>query len=96
MERNTARNTHPPASGLLAFNRWLKDTGIGRATGWRWRRDGIIQTLNIYGRCYISREEIARFEEAAKLGEFARASHPPRSSNIAPIPEGGRPHGPTA
>jgi hypothetical protein len=59
-------------SRLIPFDRWLRDIGKSRATGWRWRCNGVVSTCNVFGRRYITREEIARFERAALDGELAR------------------------
>jgi len=64
--------TSPRVRGLKPFNRWCRENGITRATGWRWRRDGIIKTINIYGRQYVSHEEEERFQQRASRGEFRR------------------------
>lgn len=77
-QNNEAENTIPPrVRGLKPFNRWCRENGITRATGWRWRRDGIIKTINIYGRQYVSRDEEERFQERANRGDFYRGSHMP-------------------
>jgi hypothetical protein len=74
-ERETAFN--PPASNLLPYDSWL--TGIKKtpATGWRWRKRGWIETVNICGRLYISRAAIAEFERRAAAGEFSQAHKAP-------------------
>jgi hypothetical protein len=58
-------------SNLIPFSSWLQEIHRDRVTGWRWRRDKIVATVNIHGRPYIHRDEIARFEERAMNGEFA-------------------------
>jgi hypothetical protein len=68
----------PNASDLLAYDRWLADLPISPATGWRWRKRGWISTINIAGRCYISRAVIAEFERRAAAGEFAREHVTPK------------------
>jgi hypothetical protein len=70
------------ASNLVAFDRWLKDIDKTAATGWRWRKRGWINTVNICGRLYVDRREIARFEEAAAAGKFAKV-HPTPSRKEA-------------
>jgi hypothetical protein len=61
--------------GLVALNKWVRETGITPVTAWRFRKRGWLQTLNIAGRQYIALEEIARFTARAAAGEFA-AEHP--------------------
>ncbi len=65
-------------SNLLAFDRWLKDIDKTPATGWRWRKRGWINTVNICGRLYVSRHEISRFEERAAAGEFSKTHKTPK------------------
>ena len=72
-----------PVSNLLAFDRWLKDIDKTPATGWRWRRLGWINTVNICGRLYVSRDEIKRFEQRAASGEFAKEHVIPKRRNPA-------------
>jgi hypothetical protein len=67
-----------PISNLFAFDRWLKDIDKTAATGWRWRKLGWIKTVNICGRIYVDRREIARFEEAAAAGEFSKIHKTPK------------------
>jgi hypothetical protein len=61
-----------PFSSIVSFDRWLESIGKTPATGWRWRKKGWLVTLNICGRVYIRRDEIARFEQRAAAGEFAK------------------------
>ena len=67
-----------PISNLRAFDRWLKDIDKTPATGWRWRKRGWINTVNICGRLYISRDEISRFETRAAAGEFSKLHKVPK------------------
>ena len=41
-------------------------------TGWRCRKRGILKTVNIYGRQYISAEAAADFCRMANSGKFAQ------------------------
>jgi hypothetical protein len=61
-----------PASPIVLFGLFLESLGVTPPTGWRWRKLGWINTLNIAGRVYISREEIERFQQRAAAGEFSR------------------------
>ena len=51
--------------------------GIIKTTIWRFRKRGMLNTINIYGRQYISRAEIARFNARATAEEFARIGDVP-------------------
>jgi hypothetical protein len=62
-------------SNLVPITVWNEQMRISVATSWRWRKHGLIKTVNIHGRIYISREEIARFEQRAGDGEFKRESN---------------------
>lgn len=62
----------PSNANLVSFDKWLSEIGLTRTTGYRYRQKGLVSTVNIFGRLYISREEIARFETRAVSGEFAR------------------------
>ena len=56
---------------------------LAASTLWRWRKAGMLNTINVYGRQYILRSEIARFNERAVTGEFARTVTPIRIKNLA-------------
>jgi hypothetical protein len=64
-------------SDLVSYDKWLSDVAITATTGWRWRKRGIIRTINIYGRLYVSRQQIADFELRAAAGELARENKIP-------------------
>ena len=68
------------ASDLIAYDQWLASLPISAATGWRWRRRGWIATINIAGRVYVSRRDIAEFERRAAAGEFAKEHVTPKRS----------------
>jgi hypothetical protein len=74
--QNTAKSN--PVSNLIAYDHWLVEVGISSATGWRWRRDGLITTVNILGRVYVSRDAVEAFERRAAAGDFAKAHTTPR------------------
>jgi len=69
--------SHETAGTLVSFDGWINSLDKTRTTGWRWRRDGVIQTVNVFGKLYITREEIARFEARAISGEFHKAAITP-------------------
>lgn len=64
----TAPATVPP---LQRYDKWLKSLPASSTTGWRWRREGRVKTVNIAGRQYVTAAEIARFIARAEAGEFA-------------------------
>ena len=59
---------------LISLNKWLQGIGVTSTTGWRWRKKGLLRTINIYGRLYISEEAITDFLRRANAGEFAMES----------------------
>jgi hypothetical protein len=83
MQKNTT-GSNTTAGTLSSFDVFLERLNKTRTTGWRWRRDGVIQTVNVFGKLYITREEIARFEVRAISGEFHKAAITP-SRKAAPL-----------
>jgi len=61
---------------MISLNKFLEQIGVTPTTGWRWRKRGVLKTINIYGRLYISEEAIADFLRRANAGEFAVESKP--------------------
>jgi len=73
--------TDSPAGDLVSYDRWLRGIGKTPPTGWRWRRRGWIETVNIAGRLYISRAAIVEFERRAAAGEFSKIHVTPNRSH---------------
>ena len=69
--------SNKPAGNLVPFDGWLHEMGKTRITGFRYRRQGLISVINIFGRLYVTREEIAAFERRAIAGEFHKDSKTP-------------------
>ena len=88
-------HTTLPTSSLVSFEKWLEEINKTSATGWRWRQRRWIETINIAGRLYISREVIAEFERRAAAGEFSKIHETPNrkrtSERVADTQEGVRP-----
>lgn len=79
MNQNENTNSAAIDSGLpIALDKFIQEMGISPVTAWRYRRAGMLDTVNIYGRHYITRAEIARFNARAAAGEFARTPAQPR------------------
>lgn len=57
---------HPP----LSLDRFTEQSGLSPVTLWRFRKRGMITTVMIAGRHYITRREIARFNARLEAGEF--------------------------
>jgi hypothetical protein len=56
----------------MSLDKFIEQTGLSAATLWRFRKKGFLRTINICGRHYILRSEIARFNARAAAGEFAK------------------------
>jgi len=61
---SVAIDSEPP----IALDKFIEQSGFSSVTVWRYRRAGWLNTLNICGRHYLTRSEIAR----AAAGEFAK------------------------
>jgi hypothetical protein len=68
---------HTEGKGVVAFQKWRRDTGISRSTAWRWRRNGWLTTFDINGRLFVDLAEVARFVATAKSGRFAKRPNTP-------------------
>lgn len=66
----------PSTPKLFSLNKWVEEIGVTPTTAWRWRKRGILKTVNIYGRLYITEEDISEFNRRARAGEFAMESGP--------------------
>src|SRR5713101_2130796 len=76
-------DSQPP----MALSQFIEQTALSPTTVWRFRKKGFLRTINICGRHYVLRSEIARFNYRAAGGEFAKnCSHPmqKRPSSNAP------------
>ncbi len=65
-------NDYDKTDGLVPFEKWRRDTGISRSTSWRWRCNGWVHAFRIGGKVYVNLNEVARFVELAKSGQFAK------------------------
>jgi len=80
-----ANNSVPLNSSLVSFDSWLEALDKTRTTGWRWRKDGLISAVNVFGKLYVSRDEISRFERRAIAGEFHREAKMPSRTRAGAI-----------
>jgi hypothetical protein len=67
---------------IMSLDKFIEHTGLSAVTVWRYRKKGMLRTVNICGRQYILRAEIARFNERAAAGEFAKPPNLPRKSSM--------------
>jgi len=70
------------AEPMMSLDKIIEQTGLSVVTVWRYRRKGMLTTVNICGRQYILRSEIARFNQRAAAWEFAKAPNPPRNRSL--------------
>jgi|GEM_PF-1332695 len=77
LENNPILDSEPP----ISLDKFIEQSGLSAVTLWRYRRAGWLSTLNICGRHYLTRAEIARFNSRAAAGEFARQPAHPKRTN---------------
>jgi hypothetical protein len=78
---SVAIDSDPP----IALDKFTEESGLSAVTGWRYRRAGWLNTMNICGRHYLTRSEIARFNARAAAGEFAREPTKPNRHRCKPV-----------
>lgn len=66
-------DSEPP----MSLDKFIEESGLSSTTIWRFRKKGFLRTVNICGRHYVLRSEIARFNARASAGEFEKACHRP-------------------
>ena len=72
-------------SDLFSFDEWLRGRNLTRTTGYRYRKQGLISTVNIFGRLYVTRQEIKDFEKRAIAGEFSKEAKTPKRSKLVAV-----------
>jgi hypothetical protein len=78
-----AQRVAPPIQDFASF---LRELGRDPITGWRWRKAGMIQTVNICGRQYVTAEAVAEFKRRAEAGEFAKHNPYPGQRRVQEVP----------
>ena len=87
MHRSITADSEQRAAELISVRSFCKDGGFHPGTFWRWRKRGwIAEPLNLAGRLYLTREQIADFKRRAAAGEFAKSS--PLAAKQAPEQRG--------
>jgi hypothetical protein len=79
-DEKTSKTATTTAPALQRYDGWLASIPASSTTGWRWRKENKIQTINIAGRQYITAEAIAEFLARAQAGEFAKEHKTPSAS----------------
>ena len=67
---------------MMSLDKFIEQTGLSVVTVWRYRKKRMLTTVNICGRQYVLLAEIARFNERAAAGEFAKPPNHPRKSTV--------------
>jgi len=60
---------------LIKYAEFLIKNGFSTTSGWRLRKKGFVNPINIEGHWYIKQSEIKNFLNRASAGEFAKTSH---------------------
>jgi hypothetical protein len=68
----------------IALDMLIERMGITDTTAWRWRRDGVLKTENIYGRLYVSADALREFNRRMKAGEFSKKHVAPKKKKAEP------------
>jgi hypothetical protein len=74
---NTFIDSEPP----MALDKFIEQTGLSPVTIWRFRKKKFLQTVNICGRHYVLRSEVARFNSRAFAGEFSKPCARPSTTS---------------
>lgn len=67
-ERKREQDGSSGTTDLRLFGDFLRDLGRSRSTGRRWRKAGLIETVNINGKTYVTLPAIRSFEARAAKG----------------------------
>ncbi len=76
--QHIATQTTTEGEGFVPLDLFTQENHISPVTAWRWRKRGWLRTVNLAGRQYIERDEIRRFLERARAGEFAKDAVTPK------------------
>lgn len=62
---------------IKALDKFTQEMGVSPGTVWRWRKQGILETVNLHGRPYVTNEQAARFVARVASGEFSKVKPVP-------------------
>ena len=82
------RNALKQQPAIQSFQSFCRGASISDVTGWRMRKKGWIETINIAGRPYVTADAIDKFLARATAGEFSKAPTVPRRSQTV-LPRAG-------
>jgi hypothetical protein len=83
MSNSSAQLDKSTAPTFQRFDAWLRSIPASTTTGWRWRKENMIRTVNIAGRVYVSSDAITEFLTRAERGEFAQEHKTPAPATRA-------------
>ena len=64
--RNDIISNDSGGVGIKPYSQFLNEIYRSPCTGWRWRKNRWINTINIAGKLYVTAEEMARFRARAE------------------------------
>jgi hypothetical protein len=68
---------------IIALSKFAKQAGISSTTAWRWRCQGILPTINVNGRVFVTSQAAEEFIAKATAGAFEKRKPvppPPRAA----------------
>ena len=71
-------------AGVVRLSKFLLHVGVSRSTGWRWVKGGVLRTVNIYGKPYVTTKARDEFLARVEAGEFAQEPVTPKRSAVCP------------
>jgi hypothetical protein len=73
IEINKAQQGHMPLECYppLSLDLFMLQTGLSVATVFKYRKNGWLRTVNLCGRHFVTRAEIAEFNRRLEAGDFA-------------------------
>jgi len=71
------QNAYVDSDPPMSLDKFIDQTGLSPVTIWRFRKKNFLRTVNICGRHYVLRSEIARFNARALAGEFSKTCNRP-------------------
>ena len=74
---NYLEKTQEDQAPFVSLVKFRNEMGVSDVTAWRWRKRGILKTVNIGGRQFVPYLEMERFRERAEAGELAVESAAP-------------------
>jgi len=64
----------------ISVTRFLQTSGISSVTFWRWEKRGVIQTVRLAGRKYITATAMKEFNRKLAAGDLSGATQNPHEN----------------